>query len=124
MISSYHRVVKPDIFAAAIASSAPNNYVFGTPAWAQTADQYHEHLAYSFLINSGGPACGDITRQGFNSMFELSKSADGRKQLAKLFNVCQGDDALKSDSDGLSFYLQQYDDIVAGAVQVSPAVYI
>eukprot|EP00878_Enallax_costatus_P046468 GHUV01056500.1.p1 GENE.GHUV01056500.1~~GHUV01056500.1.p1 ORF type:complete len:160 (-),score=26.19 GHUV01056500.1:90-569(-) len=118
MLASYHRVVKPDIFAAAIASSAPNNYVIGTPDWAQTSERYHKHLAYSFQYHSGSHRCGSTIRQGFDQMLELARTAEGRQELANLFSVCKPDEVLETYADGFSFYMQQYDGIVAGAAQV------
>eukprot|EP00878_Enallax_costatus_P027156 GHUV01029210.1.p1 GENE.GHUV01029210.1~~GHUV01029210.1.p1 ORF type:complete len:380 (+),score=84.69 GHUV01029210.1:552-1691(+) len=119
MLASYHRVVKPDIFAAAIASSAPNNYVIGTPDWAQTSERYHKHLAYSFQYHSGSHRCGSTIRQGFDQMLELARTAEGRQELANLFSVCKPDEVLETYADGFSFYMQQYDGIVAGAAQVN-----
>lgn len=123
MLASYHRVVKPNIFTAAIASSAPNNYVLGTPDWAQTSERYHKHLAYSFEYHSSSQRCGSTIRQGFNEMYDLARSAEGRKHLAKLFNVCKPDKVLRTYADGFSFYMQQYDEIVAGAAQVGEIIY-
>jgi hypothetical protein len=39
MIAAYHRVVKPDVFAAAVAASAPIKYVLGTEMWSATSNR-------------------------------------------------------------------------------------
>jgi hypothetical protein len=37
MLATYHRVAKPDVFAVAIAASAPLSFMVGTQEWADTS---------------------------------------------------------------------------------------
>lgn len=108
MLATYHRVVKPHTWAAAVASSAPNNYAFGTEGWAQTSNQFHVHIADSLDMNSGSKECSKTVRQGLELLMQLSRSPAGRQHLAATFNVCNGSAVLATDSDGFQFFMDQY----------------
>jgi hypothetical protein len=107
MLAAYHRVVKPDVFAAAVASSAPLTYVFGTQMWADTSNRYHQILEDSLNANSGSSKCASVVRQGLDEILNLSKSRAGRKQLSKLFSLCLDTAAnvAKTQSAGFAFFM-------------------
>ncbi|KAF8060566.1 hypothetical protein HT031_004743 [Scenedesmus sp. PABB004] len=88
MLAAYHRVAAPHVFAAAVASSAPVDYVFGTRMWADAAERYHERIAASLAANSGGPACGAAMRAGLEEIAAAGRSAAGRRRLAAAFGLC------------------------------------
>jgi hypothetical protein len=108
MLATYHRVLKPHTYAAAIASSAPNDYVIGTKGWAASSNDYHIRIADSLNMNSGSSECASTVRQGLQEVMRLSKSATGRKELGEVFNVCNASAVLASDKDGYNFFNDQY----------------
>jgi hypothetical protein len=107
MLAGYHRVVKPEVFAAAVAASGPLTYVFATQMWADTSNKYHEILENSLNTNSGSSKCSGIVREGLDEVLRMSQSRAGRKQLAKLFSLCPDTAAavVKSKEAGFSFYM-------------------
>uniref|UniRef100_A0A383VGH4 Serine carboxypeptidase S28 n=1 Tax=Tetradesmus obliquus TaxID=3088 RepID=A0A383VGH4_TETOB len=108
MLATYHRVLKPHTYAAAIASSAPNNFVFGTDGWAAAANNYHIRIADSLTKNSGSSACASTVRQGLEELMRLSKSAAGRAKLGQVFRVCNASSVLANDKQGYNFFNDQY----------------
>jgi hypothetical protein len=107
MLAAYHRVVKPAVFAAAVASSAPLTYVFGTQMWADTSNKYHQILENSLNANSGNSKCAGIVREGLDDIMLLSKSRAGRRQLSKLFSLCPDTaaDVVKTQSAGFALFM-------------------
>jgi hypothetical protein len=108
MLATYHRVLKPHTYAAAIASSAPNDYVIGTKGWAASANNYHVRIADSLNLNSGSSECAHTVRQGLEEVMRLSKNAAGRSKLGAVFNVCNASAVLANDKDGYNFFNDQY----------------
>jgi hypothetical protein len=108
MLATYHRVLKPHTYAAAVASSAPNDYVIGTAGWAAAANNYHVRIADSLTMNSGSSVCATTVRQGLDELMRLSKSAAGRKKLGEVFSVCNASTVLATDKDGYNFLNDQY----------------
>lgn len=110
MLASYHRVVKPDVFAAAVAASGPLTYVFGTQMWADTSNKYHEILADSLDVNTGSKVCSGTVRAGLDEVLKMTKHKAGRRQLAALFSLCPGTAAAveKSQEAGFAFYMDVY----------------
>jgi hypothetical protein len=107
MLASYHRVVKPDVFAAAVAASGPLTYVFATQMWADTSNRYHEILEDSLNANTGSSVCSSTVRAGLDEVMTMSKSRAGRKQLAALFSLCPDTAAavVKTKEAGFAFYM-------------------
>jgi hypothetical protein len=107
MLAAYHRVVKPAVFAAAVASSAPLTYVFGTQMWADTSNKYHQVLEDSLNANSGSSKCAGIVREGLDDIMRLSETRAGRRQLSTLFSLCPGTAAnvVKTQSAGFAFFM-------------------
>lgn len=116
MLASYHRVVKPDIFAAAVAASGPLTYVFGTQMWADTSNKYHEILADSLDVNTGSKVCSGTVRQGLDEVLKMTKHKAGRRQLAALFSLCPGTAAAveKSQEAGFAFYMVSLQGVLCG----------
>jgi hypothetical protein len=108
MSATYHRVLKPHTYTAAIASSAPNDYVIGTKGWATSSNNYHVRIADSLNMNSGSSECASTVRQGLAEVMRLSKSATGRRKLGEVFNMCNASAVLASDKDGYNFFNDQY----------------
>ncbi|KAF6255587.1 serine carboxypeptidase S28-domain-containing protein [Scenedesmus sp. NREL 46B-D3] len=108
MLATYHRVLRPHTYAAAIASSAPNNFVIGTKGWAAASNNYHVRIANSLTVNSGSGACASTVRQGLAELMRLSRSAAGRQELGQVFNVCNASAVLASGRHGYNFFNDQY----------------
>lgn len=105
MLATYHRVAKPDVFAAAIAASAPLSFMFGTQHWALTSDRYHKFIAASVDANSHSSSCRKAIRRGFELFKPLGKTQEGRKQLAQTFNLCGEAESVLPDA-GAAFALE------------------
>lgn len=106
-VSAYLRVARPDTFAAAIASSAPVHFMFGTPAWQATSAQYYDRITLAARV-MGGAACSDALARGLLRMGVLAQTAGGRRQLAAAFDLCgDADAALPSTEDALALQREQ-----------------
>ncbi|KAI9013663.1 serine carboxypeptidase S28-domain-containing protein [Hyaloraphidium curvatum] len=93
-LSSYHRLTYPDTFQAAIASSAPVDYVLGTQLLDRTVERFHEVLrrAYETLAS---PECATNIRTG---MDQVAASRNGtvadRRSAALALGLCRADSVL------------------------------
>lgn len=110
MLAAYHRVTKQDVFTAAIAASAPVQYVFDTRMWAKTSNRYHERIAASVASNAGTKDCPKIVRKGLAQMLSLTRTVQGRTLLAKVFKLCSSTAAavISSPEAGFNFYMDTY----------------
>eukprot|EP00775_Hariotina_reticulata_P006013 gene6013-6251_t len=113
MLAAYHRVVKPDVFAAAVAASAPIQYVLGTGMWRATSDRYHQFIAAS-LAAWGGQACQDTIRRGIAQIASLSANDAGRKKVAETFQLC-GTDPLPDADAAFALQMDQREPIARSA---------
>jgi serine protease 16 len=90
MLSAWFRLKFPNLVHAAVSSSAP------VKAQADFTG-YNDVVADSTAaeIVGGSENCAQIVRNGHEAVGELLQSKQGRTQLAKLFNICEGADALE-----------------------------
>eukprot|EP00775_Hariotina_reticulata_P008145 gene8145-8338_t len=89
-LAAYHRVMKPSVYAAAVASSAPVDYVIGTPQWAATSNKYFIQIARSADDMSGGPQCSLIIRTAVDTAAKLVRTKKGRATLQQQMGYCPG----------------------------------
>eukprot|EP00811_Abedinium_folium_P026726 NODE_3969_length_1955_cov_1.819475.p1 GENE.NODE_3969_length_1955_cov_1.819475~~NODE_3969_length_1955_cov_1.819475.p1 ORF type:complete len:510 (+),score=161.19 NODE_3969_length_1955_cov_1.819475:173-1702(+) len=93
MLSSFARLLYPQLFHASVASSAP---VLARMDFVG----YHEVAARSLATmeyNVGGSAlCLAVVRDGHNKIREMLQTAKGRRALEKHFNLC-GENALDDE---------------------------
>ncbi|KAI9011691.1 serine carboxypeptidase S28-domain-containing protein [Hyaloraphidium curvatum] len=95
-IALYHRLTYPETFQAAIAASAPVDYVLGTKLLAETENNFHVVLRRAYTT-MGTAACAATIRAGMDAI-AASRNADSetRKALARDLGLC-GADAVLDD---------------------------
>ncbi|KAF8058366.1 hypothetical protein HT031_005684 [Scenedesmus sp. PABB004] len=125
VLATYHRVVKPSVFAAAVSSSAcarPRararlplrrgrqlNFVFGSNTWAATSERFHIVLGDS-MRTFGGDRCVAVARAGLDAVMAATKTPAGRQSIVDTFSVCAASAprVLKDEAGGLSAFMEIY----------------
>lgn len=121
-IAAYHRLTKPDVFASAVAASAPVSYVVNTKMWAATSNNYYTITAASADRNSGH-GCAKVIRSGIVKVGDLIQTAGGRQQLQKTFNFCPGT-GLPSYEAGVEFQASLVGDLPGYAMSNNQPPYL
>lgn len=114
-LAAWIRAAKPDLFAAAWASSPPIYYVFGTPMWAETSDNFHNVVTSA--AEAGAPGCAAAFKAAFEAMLVLSTTKAGLVELATKMNLCKPKTALKYAAGGFNMASWLHDDLLVGRAQ-------
>eukprot|EP00883_Tetradesmus_obliquus_P008645 jgi/Sobl393_1/19373/SZX76095.1 len=112
-LAAYHRLVKPAVFASAVAASSPVTFVVSTKMWDDTGDRYFTNTAASADFNSRSSSgssskhsscsCKAVLRAAVDQIGQLIKSEGGRRELAATFELCQPAQLTSSFAAGQQF---------------------
>eukprot|EP00775_Hariotina_reticulata_P004943 gene4943-5184_t len=108
-LAAYHRLMKPEIFNSAIASSSVLFYTLFTSPWQRHAPAFHTAIAAA-AASLGGKDCPAVLRHGFDKMWQLGQSQQGRQQLSDRFKLCSRSSttALPDAESAWAFYIGYY----------------
>jgi hypothetical protein len=119
MLATWHRITQPQAFDAAIAASAPIDYVFGTRFWRAASGGYHTRIAAAARVMSHGKECGRIVHKGLEMVLVLGASLEGKQKILDAFNRCgNASEVLPGATDVFQFAMDQYNSW-AGFAQVN-----
>mmetsp|Transcript_85057 Transcript_85057/g.214338 ORF Transcript_85057/g.214338 Transcript_85057/m.214338 type:complete len:572 (-) Transcript_85057:397-2112(-) len=95
MLASYARLLYPDLFHAAVASSAPVQAAVDFPGY---LDVVAEALAVANYEVGGSAACLAAVSQGHDAIGRLLKTGEGKRDLERRFELC-GDKPLDIEAN-------------------------
>ena len=80
-LAAYHRLTYPETFQAAIAASAPIQYVLDTPMLCDTDEKYHQIIGRALDVMTGSSECSGNIRIGMK-MIKAANDSIKRQEVA------------------------------------------
>lgn len=118
-LSSYHRLTYPDTFQAAIAASAPVNYVLNTTRLLETEENFHVIVGKALDVMTGNTTCSTDVRMGLDMIKATqTQNATARRAMAENLGLCRNETVLDV-SDSIPMLLAFLYDAFVGAVQLN-----